>query len=491
MTPSAWSIQRIRDLTEKKFGKRACLFQLNVARSLYEKQHDVVAIAATGSGKTLSFWIPLLMALEDKQDKMIFVVTPLNILGRQNVEILGAAGISAVAVDAQIDPELEIQDIEAGRHQVVVINPEVLMRSKGHCDKLWKNSDFTSRILYFVFDEGHCISEWSAFREQYKHVGSLRYLIPDSIPFYVASATLPTPVLSDVTDLLNLRPNQTDHIFRSNDRPDIAIGVRRMRHAADSYHDLDFLIPDNFKDGDPPPPKFLIFFNNIREAESAAQHLRSRLPEHLRQKVKWFHSIMSDKYRNDEFEALKNSDVFGLCVTDSFGMGLDLSDIKLIIQWKVPSSLNTLWQRFGRAARGDGFQGFAILIAEKALWDSEIQKRNRRKAQAAAPKKRKRKNTSKKPSKRRRLGDMQASRTGAVTLLQPVSGASGDLSGDDDVANLDIPETIQPALNADTVKKELKTVQPALLDLVNAKSRGLKCRRTPITLFYSNDKRSM
>ncbi|EMD35819.1 hypothetical protein CERSUDRAFT_53074, partial [Gelatoporia subvermispora B] len=52
--------------------------------------------------------------------------------------------------------------------------------------------------------------------------------------------------------------------------------------------------------------------------------------------------------------------------------GLDLSDIKIVIQWKVPSSLNTLWQHFSRAARGNRFQGFVILIAEKALWDSNI-----------------------------------------------------------------------------------------------------------------------
>lgn len=68
---------------------------------MYEKQNDVVGVAATGSGKTLSFWIPLLMALEDGLDKMVIVVTPLNLLGKQNVDLLAKAGISGVAIDAK------------------------------------------------------------------------------------------------------------------------------------------------------------------------------------------------------------------------------------------------------------------------------------------------------------------------------------------------------------------------------------------------------
>lgn len=98
---SRWPIERIRQLVLAKFKKRACLFQIRIAQALREKKKDVVAIAATGSGKTLSFWIPLLMALEDGEDKMIIVVTPLNILGKQNVTLLAAAGISGIAIDGR------------------------------------------------------------------------------------------------------------------------------------------------------------------------------------------------------------------------------------------------------------------------------------------------------------------------------------------------------------------------------------------------------
>lgn len=98
---SHWSIARIRRLVYTKFKKRACLFQIKIAQALRERKKDVVAIAATGSGKTLSFWIPLLMALEDGEDKMIIVMTPLNILGKQNVDLLAKAGMSGIAIDGK------------------------------------------------------------------------------------------------------------------------------------------------------------------------------------------------------------------------------------------------------------------------------------------------------------------------------------------------------------------------------------------------------
>lgn len=79
-----------------------------MAQALYVRKKDVIGISATGSGKTLSFWIPLLMAIEEGQtDAMTVVITPLNMLGQQNVEDLNAAGISAIAVNADnATPEL-------------------------------------------------------------------------------------------------------------------------------------------------------------------------------------------------------------------------------------------------------------------------------------------------------------------------------------------------------------------------------------------------
>ena len=243
MPPRAWTIKEIRNLVEKRFNKRPCWYQIKVALALRSGK-DVITCAATGAGKTLSFWIALLMAMEEGEDKMIFVVTPLNLLGKQNVDSLGQAGLRAIAVSSENanatvykvstiyiwrienSPcgKLEWQDIEDGKYNVVVINPELLMGSDKVTVLLTKPK-VKERILYFTFDEGHCISQWGNFRKEYLLMGDLRYLISEDIPFYVASATFPPPVLLDVIDILRLQPGKTEKILRSNDRPEIHLMV--------------------------------------------------------------------------------------------------------------------------------------------------------------------------------------------------------------------------------------------------------------------------
>lgn len=211
------------------------------------------------------------------------------------------------------------QAIAAGKYRVITISPELL--NDRQCSDLWNITKFTDSLQYFVYDEGHCISQWgSTFRNDYLHVGNIRHLLPRRIPVYVASATLPPPVLRDVSNILRLHPDRTQNIIRSNDRPNIHLVVREMKHAIGSYKDLSFLIPKNFKVGDPPPKPFLCFVDSTTSTEDATRYLQSLLPEELRHKIKWFHSTMTTAYRQEEYEAFKNGDLWGLVVTDAFGM---------------------------------------------------------------------------------------------------------------------------------------------------------------------------
>lgn len=95
-----WTIPKIRSLVQEKFGVRPCWAQIKPALLLREGK-DVVQVAATGAGKTLSFWIPLLTALEDGLDKMIFVVTPIKLLGKQNTSKLQSLNISSIAISQE------------------------------------------------------------------------------------------------------------------------------------------------------------------------------------------------------------------------------------------------------------------------------------------------------------------------------------------------------------------------------------------------------
>ncbi|KAI6108688.1 hypothetical protein EDD16DRAFT_1488082 [Pisolithus croceorrhizus] len=95
-----------------------------------------------------------------------------------------------------------------------------------------------------------------------------------TIPVMIASATLTKDTLTDVLQLLHMHPGRLITVRRTTDRPNIKIGVKKIKYALNSYADLAFLIPSGWKDGDPLPPKFLIFFDDIQDAISAAQYLR-------------------------------------------------------------------------------------------------------------------------------------------------------------------------------------------------------------------------
>lgn len=89
----------------------------------------------------------------------------------------------------------------------------------------------------------------------------------------IASATLTPDTLSNAIHLLNMHPDKMITIRQSSDRPNIKIGVRKIKYALNSFADLAFLIPKGWKEGDPPPPKFLIFFDDIQDAINAAHYL--------------------------------------------------------------------------------------------------------------------------------------------------------------------------------------------------------------------------
>ncbi|KAF8319139.1 P-loop containing nucleoside triphosphate hydrolase protein [Amanita rubescens] len=209
-----WHVNDVRELTMKKLGKRPCWLQIQSALALYSGK-DVITCAATGFGKTLTFWIPLLMAMEEGYDKLSIVVTPLNLLGKQN----------------SVYPHLLSQEIGDGKYKVVVINPELLIGNEA-VGRLWTVKKFRSKILNFIFDEAHCISQWASFRKQYQYVGNLRYIIDEDIPFYAVSATLPHTILEEISNTLRLQDRNTVYLLRSNDRPDRAQQVDRSVKAS-------------------------------------------------------------------------------------------------------------------------------------------------------------------------------------------------------------------------------------------------------------------
>ncbi|KAJ6526852.1 P-loop containing nucleoside triphosphate hydrolase protein [Mycena vulgaris] len=336
------------------FGYQPCLWQIHVVEAILKRDGDVLGIS------------------------------PLKILGEQNVKQLASMGLKGINITAETAnaDTFRARDIEEGKYRVIVTNVETLMQLDGGFEKLWKKPEFTRRLISIVWDEGHCVSKWAGFRPGYKEVGRLRYLIPRDIPFVIVFATLPfatlpPAVLAEAMKILQVG-KKVEIIRRSNDRPNINLVVREMKYSMSSFMDLAFLIPENWQPGDELPPKLLIFFDSVADSVAAANFLRARLPLEHRSKIKWFNSEMSPEFKVGESDALKAGVTWGLNCTDSFGMGLDLPDILLIIQWRSTSDMCTLWQPLGRAARALHLTATGLFLVEPKRFDVNIAKAEER-----------------------------------------------------------------------------------------------------------------
>jgi superfamily II DNA/RNA helicase len=173
----------------------------------------------------------------------------------------------------------------------------------GSFERILKSTSFTDHVISINFDEGHCISAWGGFRPEYREVGRLRYLLPKEILIVITSATLPELVFNDVLKILELRREDVVIFRRSNDRPNIHLTVHEINNPLSSFCDLRFLLRD-WKPGDTPPLKFLVFFDDIQEAIQACQYIKSLLPPEFRDKVNWFNSDMSDTFKEEETRRL-------------------------------------------------------------------------------------------------------------------------------------------------------------------------------------------
>lgn len=213
-----------------------------------------------------------------------------------------------------------VQAIREGKHRAIVTNIETISKPDGGFAALWLNKDFMAKVISVVWDEGQCIGKWGDFRPEYKTAGNLRHLITRTIPFFLTSATLPSRVLKEVMDILGIRDANSTTFFRSNDRPNVHLAVRKMKYPQNSFKDLAFLVPDDWDPTTPLPYKFVIFFDTISESIEAAKYLRSRLPHHLQDKILWFNSEMTPEFREEESAKFKDGTDGGFACTESFGM---------------------------------------------------------------------------------------------------------------------------------------------------------------------------
>ncbi|KAJ3764737.1 P-loop containing nucleoside triphosphate hydrolase protein, partial [Lentinula raphanica] len=431
--------------------------------------------------KSLAYWLCLAFI----EEGIIIVVTPLKELGAQFKAQLNAVGCKSLNVTTCNATEEVYKNIAKLTYRIVIFSPETMAKDQRY-NNLLHNQVFMRSVINIVIDESHVIREWGGtFRPEYYTLGPSRYALPRHIPYHLGTATLPPYDAKLLREHLNLGPDATE-IRLDTDRKNIFHRVQKMKHPTNSYRDLAPLISQN--SNAPKPKKFLVFFNSRNATQEGAQFLRSHLAEHEVEQVKWIHSGMTDEFRHDEVNALRLGKRLGACATDAVGMGIDIPDVFIVIQYGVPSSLNSWYQRLGHAIRDLSLDGCAILLAEPSYFDD---------AKHAAAKAAK--DTSERARLAENLAEAAAAKAREIQRASSIPLPAGTMQSQkqklDSIA-VRSRKRSRPQAPVEPDILELKTldfngyrikIERAMDDYINAENRpGKKCRRAIGCAYFGN-----
>ncbi|KAJ3475399.1 hypothetical protein NLI96_g11861 [Meripilus lineatus] len=352
-----------------QWEKEPRAFQVKAVQAQLEGM-DIVIQAPTGAGKTAIAAGPHVWPT--MKGRITIMISPLLALETEMVDTFRVKyGLRAICVNSENGgcTRAVQKQLLSGSIQVLLVSPEMLL-SKIFTEKLLRQTKFTQKVGSVVIDEAHCISHWgSDFRKKYGEIGTLRAFLSPKIPFVAMSATLTPRVCRDIFSILHFSKGEYRFINIGNNRPNVSIAVRSCRHPLNSFQDLDFIFPSTIQSLSD-ILKTWIYVDNITEGEKMADYLSALLESrnlHLHDAynaIRPYNARLPPEYRTAAMEAFRKGEIRVLICTEAAGMGCDIPDIDLVIQWQVPATLSHLVQRAGRVARGAGHIGMALLLVE-------------------------------------------------------------------------------------------------------------------------------
>jgi ATP-dependent DNA helicase RecQ len=301
---------------------------------------DVVALLPTGGGKSLCYQLPALL-----EPGLTLVVSPLIALMKDQVDALEANGIAATFLNSSLDTTTASQrlsGLERGRYRLLYVAPERVVL-EGFLDGLERWN-----LRRIAVDEAHCVSEWGHdFRPEYRQIARLRARYPN-VPMLALTATATVTVQSDIARFLELRSPK--RFVASFNRPNLRYAVFEKR---DAFGQLLALCTARAKESG------IVYTQSRQSSVDLAARLSasgiSARPYHAG-------LLRDERARNQEL--FIRDEIRVICATIAFGMGIDKPNVRYVVHYDVPKSIEAYYQQTGRAGR-DG------LDSECALFFSE------------------------------------------------------------------------------------------------------------------------
>ncbi|KAI0077523.1 P-loop containing nucleoside triphosphate hydrolase protein, partial [Panus rudis PR-1116 ss-1] len=353
-------------------------FQIEGTRAQLEGT-DMIIQAPTGCGKTAVAAGPHVWP--SSEGKITIVISPLLALEEEMVHTFARDfKLSAIAVHNKNGgcSWSTAQKLLSDSYQILLVSPEMI-QSHTFINRVLRNPKFSRRVLSIVVDEAHCISHWGAdFRKKYASLGIVRAFLPCNTPVIAMTATLTARARRDIH---TFSKGHSRFINIGNDRPNVSVVVHSCEHPQNCYADLDFVIPATVN-ALSDIPKTWVYVDNIATGNEIIDHLENillsritstdRLGDNCSGAIRPFNAVLSLSYRRAAMEAFREGKIRVMVCTDAAGMGCDIPDVEVVVQWMLPKTFSNWIQRAGRAARGRGRKGLAVLIVAPAIYKKVI-----------------------------------------------------------------------------------------------------------------------
>ena len=303
------------------------------------KGHDTLAVMPTGGGKSLCYQLPALI-----MTGITVVVSPLISLMQDQVTSLKTTGIQSAFLNSTQTWEeycAAVKEIKAGQIKIVYVSPEGL--ATGKIRELLSSPEL--KISCITIDEAHCVSQWGHdFRPDYLEISSVRHLFPDAV-MLALTATATEHVRQDICKNLGMKKPK---IFISSfNRENIYLEVQPKRGAMETV--INYIRKH-------PGDSGIIYCNSRKSVDEIAQTLDkkgySALP---------YHAGLSDEIRAKNQDLFIKDEVQIIVATIAFGMGINKPNVRYVINYDLPKSIEEYYQEIGRAGR-DGLPSSALLL---------------------------------------------------------------------------------------------------------------------------------